>query len=217
MKYKKIRLGATSALMVSAMLISDSAAVIAVYFLAAVWHELGHWLAARRLGVGIKEIRFDYSGVRMVTDDVLTSYRQEAILAAAGPLFNLLAVALVTLICGLVGEKELFLTAESFLVGDDTCFSGGFAFFALASLTQAVTNLLPVGDFDGGRILFCLLAPPLGEKWARRLCGIASAVSAFVLWTVALYLMLRVSAGLGVYAFAACVFFGTVGKEELKF
>jgi hypothetical protein len=43
---------------------------------------------------------------------------------------------------------------------------------------------------------------------------VSSAVAAFVLWTVSLYLMLKISAGLGIYVFAACIFFTTLKGTE---
>ena len=96
-----------------------------------------------------------------------------------------------------------------------TC-AGVFGFVALASLLQACINLLPVRTFDGGRIMYCFIALTLGERIAERVLDILSAFSAFILWVAALYLMLKISSGLGIYTFSACLFFGTMGKRPDK-
>ena len=208
---RKIRFGFGGVLMLLAMFISDSVLVFFVYFVAAVLHELGHILAAKLMKFDIKEIRFEFSGVRICTDTSLTSYKKEIILAAAGPVVNILVFVISVFIwCIDYGaEEELFLAANRFLSLGNGNFEEGFAFFALSSFVQALGNLLPVESFDGGRILYCAIAEIRSEKIAQRVLEMSSALSAFILWTVALYLMLKVSSGLGMYVFAACIFLCT--------
>ena len=75
-----------------------------------------------------------------------------------------------------------------------------------------MVNLLPVRTFDGGRVTYCLSAILFGERRAENLLDVFSALSAFVLWTVSLYLMLKISSGLGVYVFSLCLFLSTFEK-----
>ena len=91
---KRVKFGLGGMLMLSAMAISDNVWVIVIYLAAALFHELGHLAAARLLCIPVKEIRFEFSGVRICTDTGLTSYRQEILLSLAGPLVNLILAAL---------------------------------------------------------------------------------------------------------------------------
>lgn len=213
---RRIKVGFGGFLMLLAMLMCDRGQVVAVYFFAALLHEVGHLLAAKALKISIGEIRFELSGVRICPKNGVISYFEEAVLAAAGPLVSLLS-ALAVLLSAAVGGQSITAILEAadlFLRQGDGGFLGGSGFFILSSLLQATTNLLPVSSFDGGRVLYALLARFAGLDVAERVLGVTSAVSAFVLWTVALYLMLKVSAGLGVYVFAVCIFAGTVGKLD---
>ncbi len=213
---KKIKFGLGGLLMLSAMAVSDSALVFLVYLSAAVLHEMGHLAAARSVNIGIKEVRFEFSGVRICTDSSLTSYKSEIFLAASGPAANLLAFCVSAVGWFAMGGRfeELFERAYDFMSAGGGDGQGMVAFFALSSLVQAAINLLPVASFDGGRILYCAVSEFFGENLSWRVVEAASAVSAFLLWTIALYLMLKVSSGLGIYVFAACIFVATLKERE---
>ncbi len=215
---KRIKIGASSILMLLAMLLSDSTEVLLLYFGAALLHELGHLLVARLLHVEVEKLTVDFSGVRICLDRCLTSYKKELLVALGGPLASLLCclAAVSAAKARKIAPQVLFTLAERFLNGDDRSLLGGVGFFALSALLQGAVNFLPVQSFDGGRILSCALAMLLGETTADRACRVLSLCAAFCLWTVALYLMLRVSAGLAVYTFAACIFFGLAGGEGIR-
>ena len=212
---KKLRFGVGGVLMIAAMLVSDSARVIAVYLAAALWHEAGHLLAARILRVGVSEIRLGFSGARIVTDRRLTSYKSELLLSLAGPLANILACgAVVGIFCTLgEGIEGAAASADAFLHSPKVDFLGILAFFALSSVIQAILNLMPVKTFDGGRILYCAAANLMGESAGERILTVTTAFSALILWIIALYLMIKIGGGLGIYVFAACVFVGTNTRE----
>lgn len=204
---KKIKFGIGGLLMLAATIVSDSARVIIVYMLAAFLHEMGHILAAKLMKIEIKEIKFGFFGVRIITDERLTSYKRELLLASAGPAVNIaIFIALLLYFCVNGGEQRLFEAADVFLSGGAATYEGYFAFFALSSLVQAIFNLMPVNTFDGGRILYCAVAESISERAAAYALSVTTALSAFVLWTAAMYLMLRVSSGLGIFVFAACIF-----------
>mgnify|MGYP003289927008 CR=1 FL=1 len=213
-KMKKIRFGLGGFLMISSMLVSDSAAVLGVYVLAAVFHEMGHLLAAKILQVEIKEIAFGFSGVRIITKDKLLSYKNEFCLAMAGPLASF-AVFFSICVCFCIfgmSSEVIFESAESFLQCNLSPW-GALGFLAISSLIQAIINLLPVKTFDGGRMVYCVLAEAVSEYVADRVLMILSMFSAYLLWTVALYLMLRIGAGLGIYVFSACIFASTRNED----
>ena len=212
---KKVKFGMGGILMLSTMIVSDSAEVFVIYLLAALFHEVGHLLTAKLLGIGIKEIRFEFSGVRICTEEGLISYAQEFLLAFAGPLFNLIGIGGVFLCGGIYGmtPAKLLIHGSSLLYGENGGGWGILGLFALSSAMQAMTNLMPVKSFDGGRMLYSALAVSMGDRIAERVLTVASTAAIFTLWTVALYLMLRISSGLGIYVFAACMFF-SLQKDE---
>jgi membrane-associated protease RseP (regulator of RpoE activity) len=129
---------------------------------------------------------------------------------------NFLAVSIAIAIAKVqkIPAKMLFDSAEMIFLGEGTTFSGILGFFVISSLMQASSNLLPIEGFDGGRVVYCLLAMAFGERAAEVTLDITSALVAFILWTVALYLMLKISAGLGVYVFALGIFASNVMKTQ---
>ena len=213
---KKIKVGIGAIIMICAAFISDRAEIILIYALAASIHEAGHLCAAKLLKIPIKEIRFGFSGIRICTDEGLTSYKSEAILAFAGPLANLicLSLAVAYILIFKVGFGELLMRTDNFLSGSERGFLGALGFFAVSSFLHCFVNLLPINTFDGGRIAYCTVSAMISERAAGRLIDITTALSALILWIIALYLLLKVASGLGVFVFAACIFFSTTVKSE---
>jgi Zn-dependent protease len=166
--------------------------------------------------IDIKEIKFDFSGVRICTADRLTSYKREFVLAAAGPTVNfaLIVIIMSWFKANGVPLYEVTESINEFWEGGKLTMRGAVGFFALCSLLQGGVNLLPVNTFDGGRMLYCAIAEICAESTASRVISVSSAAAAFALWTVSLYLMLKISAGLGIYVFAACIFFSTIKCTE---
>jgi len=116
-------------------------------------HELGHAVAANRLGIPITEITlWLFGGVARMSKDT-ESAGAEFKIAAAGPLVT----ALIAVICCAVGIG--FAGSENFLdamrVSDTADTSGLLALIAwLASINFLVLifNLIPAFPLDGGRI-----------------------------------------------------------------
>ena len=112
-------------------------------------------------------LEFDVFGAQIRTAP-LPSYRAEAILAGAGPLFSLL-----TGFC-LLPCRLPFAAAVSSL-----------------SFSFALLNLLPVSGFDGGRLLSSLLAARLDPRRAAFLCDLLSYLSLLFLFSLSACLLLR--------------------------
>lgn len=104
-------------------------------------HEGGHYAAARLLGHRPGRLALTPLGMRMAMPPGL-SYRDEAVIAAAGPCVNLALLAL-----GLaLGAPDL----------------------AAVNLALAGANLLPLDGFDGGRLLGAALAQIASPAAAAR-------------------------------------------------
>lgn len=116
----------------------SSPVLLAALLLAALFHELGHYLLLRSVGGTVARIRLSLFGAEMqIASPERLSYRQEVWVAAAGPLVNLL---LALLLAGLGRIAE-------------PCY-----LFAGAQLVLGCFNMLPIRPLDGGRILWLLLA-----------------------------------------------------------
>ncbi len=151
--------------------------------LAAAWHECGHLLAARALGVRLRLLELDIPGARILPAGALPSYFAEGCLAIAGPAASFLLAVLVYPLNG-------------------SFFAAAFA----ATLSLGIFNLLPVGDFDGGRVFAAVLAPILGEKIAARARLIASYLSIFFLFSLSATLLLRWGENLSLAVLCASLF-----------
>ncbi len=210
----KVRWGALIMLFVS--LVSERTDIFLLWGLCALLHELGHLFAARVRKIEVEEIRLDFLGARICVKEGAGSYFDEVLIAAAGPSVNLIIVIAAALYLQGAGisPEALADSITAFFEGDRSSV-GAVCFFAICSVLQGGTNLLPVKTFDGGRVIYCMTASLFGQGMAEALIGASTAACVFCLWTVALYLMLKTGAGLGIYVFCACLFLSTLSDSEL--
>ena len=163
----KIRITPGAILLLAVLAFGQSPLFFATALAAAV-HECGHLLAARLLGIPLRLLELDLMGAKIVPAKALPSYRAEALLAASGPLFSIV-LALP------------FLSATSpFSVA-----------LRAATLSFALFNLMPIEGFDGGRVLFALLATRFGDSTARRCLFLSSYLSLLFLFALSSCLLLR--------------------------
>lgn len=151
--------------------------------LAATWHECGHLLAARVLGVRLRLLELDIPGARLYPAGPLPSYGAEGWLAAAGP-----AASFLLALC-------IYPLNGSF-----------FAALLASTLSLGLFNLLPISGFDGGRVLAAVVAPRLGERTAARVASIASYLSVFFLFSLSATLLLRYGENLSLAVLCASLF-----------
>ena len=159
--------------------------------------------------IGIERVEFGFSGVRICVDRGLCSYNSEFLLALFGPLMNFFAIGAALLWASVadISYEALIESGMGYMESGGVGRVGALGFFVIASFAQAAVNLLPVRSLDGGRILYCAIAMLFGEEAAERVLSVGTAFAAFILWTVALYLMLKVGTGLSIFVFAVCIFF----------
>lgn len=183
----KIRLSVTPAMLVlfCCMLATTPLPNLAAGLLAATVHELGHVAAAAALGINLRSIKLDVLGARLTTEGRLHSYFAEVALCLAGPFVNFLSFAML------------------FPLIERTEFLGQLA---LSSLSLGVFNLIPVGGFDGGRVLSGLLHKLLSPALAERVAGAASFLSVLCLWMLSVWLLLRTGTSLALFVFSCCLF-----------
>ena len=127
-------------------------------------HELGHTAAAAFFGKKPLAVRIMPTGINILLPTA-SSYTEEFLIAAAGPLMNLLyAVACVYLPYGIGGTVR----SVSVLLG--------------------TINLLPLAPLDGGRILSSLLTPICGAEICGEISNFFSLLLLAVLWVISLYI-----------------------------
>ena len=129
-------------------------------YLSVYLHELGHALAATRLGGRAERIMLHIFGGATFTKGVRGT-RNHVILSAAGPAVNLV-----------IGAALLILIShEVFHEGLPQQLSGALAF---ANILWGVFNLLPIFPLDGGMILLALLSRRRPPAQAEVISGVVS-------------------------------------------
>lgn len=180
----KISLSFSGAIMIVALFLTHSYISIAA-LLAAALHELGHIAAAKLCNIPIGELKLGIFGAALTPKSLLCSYKKEIILCGAGPLINLISALLLF----------PFFNLNEF-----------FSLFISASLFLGILNLLPIYDFDGGRILFCILSTKLSIKVTFQIIKTISFILIFTLWSLSVYLLLRLSSSLSLFVFSLSLF-----------
>lgn len=112
-------------------------------------HEMGHLLAMRLQGIGVRRIVF---GLGRITIDPLQAadMLQQVFVLAAGPLANLLVSALF--------------------------FRLGWRYAAYMNVALAIINLVPAGSLDGGRLVYAAALQVLGARTAFWILTLLSAL-----------------------------------------
>ena len=136
-----------------------------------IFHELGHILALRLLGLKICRFRIELKGLCMEYRGYAVGLGH-ALAAAAGPAMGLLYALAASLLAARYNSAWLELTAG-------------------VSLLLSACNLLPALPLDGGSILDHLAAALFGERAAARVTDLTALVVGTTLLILGAYLMFR--------------------------
>ena len=187
--YKK---GLGALFWIAVMLAFDSPFICILTLIAAGIHECGHILAALALGRwSISAPRATLEGLKIDTGAAL-SYKEEAIIAAAGPGANILAAALSLPFC-----------------------RGGYALsFLLINLLSALSNLLPLGTYDGGRIAGALLHSRFDTDRAVGITDTLSLLTSFLLALLSLILIMQLGEGYWIFGVFFAIFLREIFKKH---
>jgi Zn-dependent protease/CBS domain-containing protein len=129
----------------------DGVVFICLVFLCVLLHEFGHALAARRYGIRTPDITLLPIGGVARLERMPEKPWQELVVAIAGPLVNVLIVAVLMLVFGTPDRFPNPLSIERAGVGLPEK-------LLAVNVGLVLFNLLPAFPMDGGRILRALLA-----------------------------------------------------------
>ncbi|MFB6157947.1 MAG: CBS domain-containing protein [Haloferacaceae archaeon] len=143
-------------------------------FVGILLHELGHSAVAMHYGYGIDSITLWLFGGVARFAEIPEDWRQELVIAVAGPVVSLLVAA--GALAGFVAVPAE-MPAVRFVLG----------YLALANAALAAFNMLPGFPMDGGRVLRALLARSRPYARATQLAAEVGKGFAFLLGVVGLF------------------------------
>ncbi|MBQ2988385.1 MAG: hypothetical protein IKM00_09715 [Clostridia bacterium] len=152
-------------------------------------HELGHTAAALLLRKKPLAVRIMPTGINILLPPA-SSYTEEFLIAAAGPLMNFLYALICVLLPYGVGGT----------VRD-------------VSLLLGTLNMLPLAPLDGGRILSALLTPLFGTEPCRLISDFFSLVLLALLWVLALFIFFYSGVNCALLLFCSYLFSYIVLKK----
>lgn len=174
---------------------------ILVLFVCVILHEYGHALAARRYGIRTRDITLLPIGGVARLERMPEKPSQELVVAAAGPLVNVIIAAALFLVMFFAGvtmpQLGLGLGNESFLEQ-----------LLAVNVILILFNLIPAFPMDGGRILRALLATRLSFAQATRYAAFIGQGVAVAMAVTGFFInpLLVVT--------AAFIFFGAQGESQ---
>ena len=171
----RVRISPTAVLLVAVFALMAPTVCLAAVLLAAVCHEMGHYIALRLCGGRLEGLSVSAFGAQMrIRDRNRLSYGREALCVLAGPLVNVTLSWLMSM--GGKWREEFYL-------------------FAGAQLVLGVFNLLPLTALDGGRLLWIGIAWVTDPFLADKVCRVVTLVLLMALAALGIILWLRHRAG----------------------
>ena len=173
------------------MLAFDSPAICILTLISAAIHEVGHIALAAAVKRGDVSLpRATFLGLKIDTGSLL-SYKEEAIIAAGGPLFNLVIFVLTL---------PFFARSEYLL------------YLGIINLFTALSNLLPMRGSDGARIIHSIASIRCSAELADRITDVLTLLLSAILSVISLLIVMLRGEGWWIFAF----FFSALLSEILK-
>ena len=167
------------------------------FTLTALIHEIGHAIAAERLGYKMNKITLMPYGTVVNGAIEGLSYKDEIKIAIYGPLFNLLICVVFTCLFWLIPEFYPYLESVVF-----------------SNLCIFTINLLPAYPLDGGRILSAVLCLKLKRKTSLRIVKTSGIIIASLLFALFIYSLIVDAPNPSILFFTAFIITGTLQKTK---
>ncbi|AQS59954.1 M50 family metallopeptidase [Desulforamulus ferrireducens] len=163
------------------------------------FHELAHTLAAKYYGVRVIDVEIlPFGGVARLGSEMIAEPGKEIAIALAGPLSNLLLIAVA------MGLRNHGIWSEEY-----------GPFFLQINLMLAFFNLLPALPLDGGRILRSLLSPQVGVSRATVTAAVIGQVVAIVVAGLGVIGVINRMVGLDVVIIALFVLYAATKEKNM--
>jgi Zn-dependent protease len=182
--------------------------LVILLFALVVIHELTHSLVAQHYGVKVKNITLLPLGGVSSMEEIPEEPRKELIISVAGPLSNLVLVAIMLGLSPLVvdwGTLRFFSLFRVLIF--ERSFTGAYLYLMVTNAFLALFNLLPAFPLDGGRVFRASLAFRMGRARATRI-----AVRAGQALAVAMAVYGFLGGGIFLILIAIFIFFGAQGE-----
>jgi len=167
-----------------------------VLFTSVILHELGHVMAAKKLGIKVIEVELmPYGGVVRMEELSKLGGTSEAVVSAAGP-----AASLVLALAG------------SLLRGYGKVFDLALRY----NLIICIFNLLPIIPLDGGKIARNLLNFFMGYRQSTRILTLAGKAAALLLLIYNIYTLAIGGRSAALIIAAVFIYIGAVKEEKLS-
>jgi len=153
-------------------LLADQTGLGTYLAITALLHECAHLFAMHLCCAKVRLFQFSLTGANIRYSAPL-SYRQDLIIASAGPFANFFLAVL----CASIAPHCLYVKT--------------LHIFAGTNLVIGLFNLLPADPMDGGRILFSFLASTLEFQTALRISRIFNILTGAILTLFGLYIWLK--------------------------
>ena len=191
----KIKVSPSLVILIVICFVLDTYANLFAFLISAAIHEFGHLMLAKIKKIKIDSLELSIFGASIKAQGLPCSYGDEALLALAGPVANLLSALLCI-------PLALWLDCE-FLKA-----------FCAASVGLAIVNLLPIKSFDGGRVLSSILLQKSSQRTAHCVLEITSFLFLFLVWSISVYFIIRAQSCLPLFVFSGAVFLRMFVRER---
>lgn len=186
------------------------------YFLSIVLHELGHALAARRLGIGITGIDlWFFGGLAKMSRDTATP-GEELQVSAAGPVVTAIIVGVCFGLASLLSNTTDFVDSATFSAASPEAGLALLGFLASVNVLLLAFNLIPAFPLDGGRIARAAIWRATGDRTkATRASGRLGQGFAYLLAAAGVAIALRGDAFDGIWLVVLSFFLGQGAKAAV--
>lgn len=172
---------------------------VASLFTCVVLHEYGHALTARRYGIKTMDILLTPIGGIARLSGMPKKPMQEFLIAIAGPLVNVVIVAITMVYLYFAIDSNAEELMEDLVIIDS--FPELMLYLFFLNVVLFAFNLIPAFPMDGGRILRSLLSLRMNRLKATRIASVTGRILAGIFVIVAIYFEQITLGFIGVFVF----------------
>lgn len=152
--------------LVCLFLILDKTGISTIALAVCFIHEMGHIIMFFLVGYKPKELAFKVTGISLIKPISALNYKKEVLVQLAGSGTNLIIFSLLCHTTNSISNVSIF---------------------AVTNLVIGVFNLLPLKNFDGGKLLEITLLRLFSISFAEGICTVIDLAFIFIMLTSSVY------------------------------